>query len=365
MLPFATNSWVKFSGNPILSPQAGTWDGADMEQPYVIHDVENNRYAMLFEGKSSTTQTAYRVGLAFSPDGEMNWVETGTPILTNGDAGKFDHDSVGGPALLKVNSTWYLYYSGNTGGSFDGIGVATSDNIAGPYTRLNSGNPVLSLSPSGWDSFGMYLGDVWVQNGVWYLLYEGWSTVTPYWNFRIGLATSNDGLTWTKAPENPVIDVTNGSWDATVLGNPSVIVDNGLTYCFYDGQASTEWAYGKCGLATSTDNIHWVKATNYLFDPANTPGDRAECAPQVCKVGDHYNCYYCVYIGHGTYPGDYYELAFATLSNNVNSSPSTGFLGTNLPTEYGCAIVVAVGLLVVGAIILVLKRRKSAREAAR
>ncbi len=157
---------------------------------------------------------------------------------------------------------------------------------------------------------------------------------------------------------------------------PQLSFYNGTTYCVYDGQSTTDWAYGKVGLATSTDNIHWTKASTYLFDPAYVPSDRAESAPQIAKVDDHYNCYYCVYIGRGTYPGDYYELAFATATES-NLSPTTeptiepsstpkqtGFLGTSLPLEVGNAILIALIIIIIagiGSISLKKLRRKHRR----
>lgn len=198
---------------------------------------------------------------------------------------------------------------------FDGIGVASSKNIAGPYTRLNGGYPIISTDNGTWDVLGIYLGDVWIDQGMWYLLYEGWSTYSPTWNFQIGLATSSDGLTWAKSPSSPVIKPTVGGWDHLAIGNPSVIVRDGVTYCFYDGTADFYWTNSYVGLATSTDNTHWTKAAGYLFDPAYHPGDRAESAPQVVEIGNRINCYYCVYKVRATNPGDDYELAFAYTDN--------------------------------------------------
>ena len=206
---------------------------------------------------------------------------------------------------------------------------------------------------------------------------------------------------------------TDGSWDSTVIGNPSVIVYNGTTYCAYDGQSTFDWAYGKVGLATSVDNIHWNKASTYLFDPAYVPGDRAESAPQIVRVGNQYNCYYCAYIGRGTYPGDYYELAFAvaslptptseptpsytpfvtitptetifthpiptaTLSPILNPTASptsteptktstsipkpSGFLGTNIPAEFGYAIAAVLIIIVVGLSLFYYRKRHFLRS---
>lgn len=74
---------------------------------------------------------------------------------------------------------------------------------------------------------------------------------------RIGYATSNDGITWSKSA-NPMLTIgANGATDDSWLTVPSVVLNNGvyyMTYCGYDG------AVARIHLATATNPAGpWTK----------------------------------------------------------------------------------------------------------
>jgi len=55
-------NWAKFSNNPILSPDAGTWEGNDIQNPFVIKD--GGYYKMWYTDMNAKTG----IGYAFSPE---------------------------------------------------------------------------------------------------------------------------------------------------------------------------------------------------------------------------------------------------------------------------------------------------------
>lgn len=74
---------------------------------------------------------------------------------------------------------------------------------------------------------------VWVENGIWYIIYEARPITPIIWG--ICLATSNDGLTFTKYVGNPVITA-----EFTGAGNPEMprvnnqlIKYNNKYFCYY------------------------------------------------------------------------------------------------------------------------------------
>src|SRR5262245_42314423 len=73
-------------------------------------------------------------------------------------------------------------------------------------------NPILTYGPPGtWDSGAVFLPKVVVHQGVYYLFYSG----TPHigQTLSIGLATSTDGLSFSKHPANPIFRPDQSGFD--------------------------------------------------------------------------------------------------------------------------------------------------------
>jgi len=116
---------------------------------------------------------------------------------------------------------------------------------------------------------------------------------------NIGLATSNDGLSWTRYPSNPVLTVgAAGQWDANSVNEAWVIQENGEYKMWYSGQLY--YTNGtvrtiSIGYATSPDGIGWTK---YSGNPIFTPGptgswdDMYVTRPIVVHSGTGYTMYY-------------------------------------------------------------------------
>ena len=77
--------------------------------------------------------------------------------------------------------------------------------------------------------------------------------------FRIGLASSEDGVRWTRENEGrPVLDLgPKGAFDDIQVANPAVIRDNDGYRMWYS--AYSEQTGHTIGMAESPDGIHWTK----------------------------------------------------------------------------------------------------------
>ena len=120
------------------------------------------------------------------------------------------------------------------------------------------GNPILEPGPPGsWEEKSADCQTVGFYNGQYMMWYVG----TPRnLDCQIGLATSPDGINWTKHPENPLIKLgPPGSWDEGILICESVIFDKeeSLFKIWYVG-GGNHGIFG-IGYATSPDGIHWTK----------------------------------------------------------------------------------------------------------
>ena len=99
---------------------------------------------------------------------------------------------------------------------------------------------------------------VWVENGKKYLFYERN-------DLGIWLATSEDFKTWTNVQDEPVLEMGPGSYDSEAVAANQVVKYKGKYYMFYHGSANPDWmkrgvvSLWTSNVAMSTDLVHWVK----------------------------------------------------------------------------------------------------------
>jgi predicted GH43/DUF377 family glycosyl hydrolase len=115
-------------------------------------------------------------------------------------------------------------------------------------------NPVVDVGLSGeWDESDVALGSVVKEGNVYNMWYHGLSAG----GWRIGLAQSDDGLSWTKDPSNPVLDQgLSGTWDSAEVSDPVVMKDGDTYRMWYTGYDGSNWGIG---YAESTDGTVWTK----------------------------------------------------------------------------------------------------------
>lgn len=136
---------------------------------------------------------------AESSDG-ISWTRYGSAVIS----------SFHSPYLIKVGSTYHVYVQpAASPGSGNIAHYTSSDGITWSQQSAN----VFSLGTSGqWDDTILwYFQPVDIIGGTWYAVYSGGHNATSY-QLSLGLATSPDGVTWTRSASNPVLQgVTGGS----------------------------------------------------------------------------------------------------------------------------------------------------------
>ena len=136
---------------------------------------------------------------------------------------------------------------------------------ASDWVRPTS-NAVLKPSPSGWDNFQIRSPAVIKVGGTYYMYYEGEDSAAH--KSRIGLATSTDGMTWTKFSANPALSPgASGTWDSFEVRYPTVHFD-GTTYRMWYWGGSGILEAAQIGLATSSDGKTWTKHAGPVFGTA-------------------------------------------------------------------------------------------------
>jgi len=253
-------SWTEHSGNPILDiGAAGSWDDKRVYKPYVLFD--GSTYYMWYTGYDGTNT---RIGYATSPD-SITWTKyAGNPVLDLGSSGSWDDMFVEGPSVIFDGNNYHMWYTGGAGPNTFPIGYATSpDGIN--WTKY-AGNPVLPIAAAGsWDYPRAHAPDVIFDGEKYHMWYSGGSQIFAW---RIGYATSLNGITWTKYHDNPVVDVgAAGSWDSQWVGFARVLLDtvNSQYKMWYRGNDSN--IPGSFGYATAViDGLEEIDFKRYPND---------------------------------------------------------------------------------------------------
>ncbi|MDZ7265079.1 MAG: FG-GAP-like repeat-containing protein [candidate division KSB1 bacterium] len=237
----AQKYWSKYPGNPVLKPgNYDEFDGEQVKQPAVIFD--SGVFKMWYVGRNKSRE---QIGYAESIDG-IHWIKKG-PILPLGQAGDFDCIHQNTPDVVKINSTYFLWYAGFDGSEWR-IGKAVS--FDGIYWEKRG--VVLTRSQNlDFDAYHVLAPKVVLINSDLWMWYEGFDGKT----WRIGLAISKDGVTWTK--QGMVLDVgSSESFDAVHVAQPEVHYQTESFEMWYSAFNGRNWwiAY-----ATSLDGKSWTK----------------------------------------------------------------------------------------------------------
>jgi len=272
--------WTKYANNAVLTKGPEKWDNVAIGQPTCL--FENDTIKMWYAGVGSDMKA--RICYAYSIDGIM-WTKNPEPVMDVGEPGEWDRGWLDTPEIIKDESGYKLFYYGDTVWQFSAIssamGLAYSDDGIN-WTR-EATNPVFTKgNPGDWDG-------TWVESpavlydhetGKYSMWYNGMDTNS--WKVQIGLATSDDGINWSRYSGNPVItNGSSGSYDDIWLGTPAVLYKYDHYEMWYAATSSASYnpvlakfdTVSIC-FAISYDGISWDKNTaNPLFNTFTPPYD--------------------------------------------------------------------------------------------
>ncbi len=189
-------------------------------------------------------------------------------------------------AIVLADGTWALYYHTLLGPSRgEVIRRMTAPGPDGPWTPDEA--PILEPGPSGaWDENTVAFGDVVAVGDQYWMYYDGLDATGRR---SIGVATSADGMTFERRPE-PVL-VPEEEWELGVVFDPSVVVtDEGfvMTYLSRGSSDASGVAQYAVGLATSDDGLTWVKHPANPFFEHDRAGFNYTGVSSLLHTGDAY-----------------------------------------------------------------------------
>jgi predicted GH43/DUF377 family glycosyl hydrolase len=300
-------TWTKSVSNPVIGQGPASWDGISAFCPFVLHD--GLTYHMWYTGSDGS---ANRIGYATSADGII-WIKNAaSPVLNVGSSGSWNDNMVRTPTVIFDGALYHMWYSGHDDAIYR-IGYATSPN--GIVWTQHPTNPVFDFGPSGsWDDSHVTFPSVIQIGSTYHMWYSGVGTIGVG---RIGHATSSDGITWTRNPASPVIlEEQSGSWEDLHAYNSIVIYDSGTFHMWYSGNDGTTF---RLGYATSPDGITWTKKpTTPVLNrgPGGSWDQERARMPSVLFDGAIYHMWYT------GYDGSTMRIGYATSSDGLSWTKS-------------------------------------------
>lgn len=205
------------------------------------------------------------------------WVLTNNPVLSP-SLDSWDNNNVSSPFVLKVNNTYKMWYQADING-FWSIGYATSENGI-TWNRYPS--PIISPEYNLFFNEQDVAEPSVVVKDKYYLFYD--SRDNNYMQ-RIRLATSEDGINWTKHSGYVLKGIEN--WEKDGVTDPSVIYHDGKFRMFYGAWGNPHvW---QIGYAESEDGINWTRP---LSNPLDLPSLGHLNGPHIDFYDGKYQLYY-------------------------------------------------------------------------
>ena len=271
-------NWFDQPVNPLIRKGNTQYDNLGVSQPIVLE--EDGTYQMWYSGLSDSNKSY--IFYATSTDG-LRWTKYElTPVLYPGSSGSWDDLHVSNGLIIKENDEYKMYYVGYhdyTQTWKVGLAIST-DGIN--WTKDQQ--PVLEGGT--WDKFIQPTSIIKIGS-TYRMYYSGSDELESNW--KIGLATSTDGVSWEKFSGNPIMETTL-QWEQPYLKYPSIIYENDMFKMIYQGGGTNTNAFG---IAYSQDGINWEKNDEPFFQSSMSASSPNKIAyPQLIKLEDEYRIYY-------------------------------------------------------------------------
>ncbi|MBN2412832.1 T9SS type A sorting domain-containing protein [candidate division KSB1 bacterium] len=271
------SQWQKDSGNPVLVP--GQQDGVIAFSDPTLW-FKDSKLQLWISGSGflpGDTTAGIRTYYFTSDDGYSWQSAPQNPVFREGAPGTWDSGHTETPAVIYTAGEYRLYYSATPDAMADDggqlrFGLATSPD--GVTWVRNPANPILERGlPSSWEERQIESPTVLETDSLYYMWYNG---LDAEWRIYVGLATSEDGLSWHKYPGNPVFSpAPHSDWDSVGVYAPQVRILGDRIVMLYTGivfdAAGYDYNNARTGVAVSTDGINWSRACDRPV-LAGTPG---------------------------------------------------------------------------------------------
>lgn len=221
---------------PILSPgNLGYFDNHGVQVTSVVkHEEKHYLYYLGWNIGRPAPLFYTSIGLAISEDGGTSYKKYSiAPIM---ERSRYDPWMVSGGTVLKEKSLWRMYYI--SGISFEFVDGVAQSRYDIKYAESNDGihwerTGVVAL-PLQKQDMNISRMSIAQEDGM----YKAWFPVKKKGQgYRVGFASSVDGVNWKRQDELIEIDVSEDGWDSEALDKMEVIMHNGTKYMLYNGNS--------------------------------------------------------------------------------------------------------------------------------
>lgn len=289
---FSNNNVLLYSGETDVVVQ----DGITTQVSLVLQPVATgvgNIYIFVTWGVSTSEWTDY----------------INNPILKNSTNSTFEVGGLIHPTVLLENGVYKMWYAGVQPNARTTVHLAVSTN--GKVWEKVQIAPVFSPSDSGWDSQSVQCGTVIKKENIYLMYYFGYSDQFSGW--KIGLATSSDGLNWTRRAE-PILE--GDSIHGNQLTISAVVKWNNSYYMYYTVRNAPN---PRIYLAKSNDGINWVKhSSSPILYPTFSWEGNSVYEPSVIHDDNQFKMVYMTASGYESK-----NFGYATSSDGINWTKRT------------------------------------------
>ena len=279
--------FTRYPGNPVIPRTPGTFHSVHVANPDVI--LWRDKYTLYFRGQDQRGHDEIGVGWADPAtfDGVHWQFSSGNPILRVSPTG-FDAAHVLDPGAVVVDDHVYLYYSAHPVEPTRAPGTGLAISSDGIHFEKVATAPVVSgMSP-----------EVVYRNGTFYLFYtrplmgggQAWF-VCP----------SQDGIHYNAWDERVALRPTRctGDFDSHSIVTPRILWEAPYYYAIYAGSNRFADYPHAFGLARSRDLYHWERYPGNPVMLRGEPGTWDEGAMWFGTTMRHGDTYYMWYEGCG------------------------------------------------------------------
>ena len=140
-------------------------------------------------------QGSWQIGYAESKDGRDWSVITGKPVITLGSETSWKSNTLFAPDVLLIDNVYHIWFVGRTNVQTNDWRIGHATSFDGISWTEDINNPIFGLGPSdGFGSGGVAHPSVTVSSEGYHMWYSGFRARLP--GQQIGLATSKDGTRW-------------------------------------------------------------------------------------------------------------------------------------------------------------------------
>ncbi|MFQ5576135.1 MAG: FG-GAP-like repeat-containing protein, partial [Anaerolineae bacterium] len=236
--------------------------------------------------------------------------------------GDWDGSTVGKVSVINDGGTYKMWFDGRNLFRETKIGLATSPD--GIAWTKYSGNPVLTGTTAAASDYNEEHAPFVLKDGATYKMWYEWSDGNSR---NLAYATSSDGITWSEYAGNPVLQPGPDGYDQDDAAHGSLLKEGNVYKLWYHaiGDQGPIIAY-----ATSGDGIAWAKQGPALLPNPGSWDDSALWGPSVLNLNGVYWMWYSGADANG--PAG---IGVVTSTNGISW---TRFLGGPVLTETGAFI---------------------------